>query len=71
MHAGGWHHTAQTHTFCGANGCVVALRLPDTQLDRKGFGILTLLLSVLLLLKGCESAAAWRPLGTWLPFNAT
>jgi len=41
-------------TFCGASGSVVALRLPETQLGKKG---LCLLLLLPLLLGSCGSAA--------------
>jgi hypothetical protein len=51
-------------TFWGASGCVVALRLPDAKLGRKGLGLLLVL--ALLLLGSCDSVCRAVLLAAWL-----
>jgi hypothetical protein len=58
-----WGFNDTTPTFCGARGCVVALRLP--QLGRKGFCLL-LVLGPLLLLGSCDSVERLELLAAWL-----
>lgn len=50
-------------TFCGASGCVVALRLPDVQLGRKGLCLLLVLAPQLL--GSCDSVGSAELLA-WL-----